>query len=110
MELLEYQTEDTKRPFGDWFDSLDAIAAVRINTALTRLAAGNLSNVEPVGAGVAECKIDWGPGYRIYFGKDGERIVILLTGGTKKRQSADIAKAKRFWDDYKRRKRLSRAP
>ena len=65
----------------------------------------NFSNVKGVGAGVFEYRIDFGPGYRIYFGKDGDRLVILLAGGTKKRQNADITAAKVYWQDYKRRKR-----
>ena len=73
-------------------------------TALERLADGNLSSVKPVGAGVLEYKIDFGPGYRIYFGRDGDRLVILLAGGTKKRQQEDILKAKANWEDYRRRK------
>jgi putative addiction module killer protein len=68
-------------------------------------AKGNLSNVESVGEGVSDYKIDWGPGYLIYFGKDGESLVILVGGGTKKRQSADIASAKEKWIEYKRRKK-----
>ncbi len=71
---------------------------------LTRLSHGNFSNVEGVGAGVFELKIDCGPGYRIYFGKDGERIVILLGGSTKKRQSVAIEDAQAAWIDFKRRK------
>ena len=66
---------------------------------------GNFSNVKGVGAGVYDYRIDFGPGYRIYFGKDGDRLVILLAGRTKKRQDADIAAAKGHWRDYKRRKR-----
>ena len=66
---------------------------------------GNFSNVKGVGAGVYEYRIDFGPGYRVYFGKDGDYLVILLAGGTKKRQHADIAAAKEYWRDYKRRKR-----
>ena len=66
---------------------------------------GNFSNVRSLGAGVYENKIDFGPGYRIYFGKDGELLVILLGGGTKKRQRKDIASAQVLWADYKRRKK-----
>ena len=73
-------------------------------TALTRLAQGNVSNVKGVGSGVFECRIDFGPGYRVYFGKDGERIVIILAGGTKKRQQQDIKAAAANWQDYKQRK------
>jgi len=67
--------------------------------------AGYTSNVKGVGAGVYEYRIDFGPGYRIYFGNDGDWLVILLAGGTKKRQDADISAAKGHWSDYKRRKR-----
>jgi putative addiction module killer protein len=66
---------------------------------------GNLSNVKGVGGGVFEYKIDFGPGYRIYFGKDGDRLVILVGGGSKKRQAKDIAEAHERWLDYKRRKK-----
>jgi putative addiction module killer protein len=66
---------------------------------------GNFSNVKSVGEGVLEYKIDFGPGYRIYFGRDGDKIVILLTGGTKKRQQRDVDTAKDYWRDYKQSKR-----
>lgn len=69
-----------------------------------RLELGNFSNVKGVGGGVFEYRVDFGPGYRIYFGKDGESIVILLGGGTKKRQDRDIASAHERWADYKKRK------
>lgn len=72
--------------------------------ALARLEQENFSNVKGVGSGVFEYKIDFGPGYRIYFGKDGDRIVILLGGGTKKRQRHDIRTAQECWAAYKRRK------
>ena len=80
------------------------VAAARVTTSLTRLGTGNWSNVKGVGAGVFEVKIDFGPGYRVYFGKDGETIVILLGGGTKKRQSRDIEAAQDHWKRYKKRK------
>jgi putative addiction module killer protein len=69
---------------------------------------GNLSNSKGIGEGVFECRIDFGPGYRIYFGKDGDALVILLGGGTKKRQQKDIVNAKILWKEYKRRKRQER--
>jgi len=75
-----------------------------VTTALLRIELGNLSNVKGVGAGVFEYRIDFGPGYRVYFGKDGETVVILLGGGTKKRQDRDIATAKERWKDYKERR------
>lgn len=69
-------------PYQDWFDRLDVQAAAKVTVAVTRIELGNLSNVKGVGSGVQEYRLDYGPGYRIYFGKDGERLVILLGGGT----------------------------
>ncbi|MBM3763346.1 MAG: type II toxin-antitoxin system RelE/ParE family toxin [Acidobacteria bacterium] len=106
-ELLSYVDESDKNPFSTWFESLDAAAAARVTVALTRLEQGNISNVKGVGSGVLEYKIDFGSGYRIYFGYDGRELVILLGGGTKKQQSDDIATAKERWADYKRRKKKS---
>jgi putative addiction module killer protein len=74
--------------------------------ALYRLAEGNFSNVKAVGQGVSEYKLDFGPGYCIYFGQDGEKLVVLLAGGTKKRQSRDVENAQTRWRDYRRRKRI----
>lgn len=105
MRILEYLTEEGKNPFEAWFDRLNAQAAAKVATALVRLRRGNTSNVKSLGGGVQEYKIDWGPGYRIYFGYDGQTLVILVGGGTKKRQSQDIAAAKERWADYKRRKK-----
>jgi putative addiction module killer protein len=76
-----------------------------VTIALTRMEQGNFSNAKGVGTGVYECRIDFGPGYRIYFGKDGDRLVILIGGGTKKRQQKDIAAAQECWAAYKRRKK-----
>ena len=76
-----------------------------MTTAVTRISQGNISNVKGVGARVYEYALDFGPGYRIYFGKDGERIVILFGGGTKKRQQKDINDAIVRWQDYKKRKK-----
>lgn len=104
MTVLEYLDRTASSPFAAWFASLDAIAAVKITTAIRRLEQGNFSSVKGVGAGVFEFRIDFGPGYRVYFGKDGEALVILLGGGTKKRQDRDIATAHERWLDYKNRK------
>jgi putative addiction module killer protein len=104
-ELQEYLNEDGDSPFGAWFDELDARAAARIAARLARMEQGNFSNVAGVGKGVFEAKIEFGPGYRVYFGKDGEEIVILLGGGEKKRQQQDIEAAQKRWTDYKRRKK-----
>jgi len=105
IDLVIYVTDDGKAPFGDWFDDLDTAAALKVRTALARIETGNLGDVKPVGQGVSERRIPLGPGYRVYFGQDGDKLVILLCGGTKKRQSKDIAQAKAFWDDYQARKK-----
>ncbi len=105
VSVQEYLEEGGKSPFARWFVELDAVAASKVASALYRLEQGNFSRVEGVGSGVYECKINFGPGYRVYFGKDGDRLVILLGGGSKKRQSADIAAAQACWQDYKKRKR-----
>lgn len=105
IDVKEYVDQNGKNPFGKWFAGLNAQAAAKITAVLEKIARGNLSNVEGVGSGVYEYKLDWGPGYRVYFGKDGDRFVILVGGGTKKRQSADIEAAQTCWADYKQRKK-----
>ena len=106
MQILQYLDPTGHNPFADWFDALDPQAAAKVTIAMARLEQGNLSNAKSVGGGVLEYRIDFGPGYRIYFGRDGETIIILLGGGTKKRQQDDISAAHARWNDYKlRRKR-----
>jgi len=97
LELREYVDRDGRSPFGRWFSRLNSPAAAKITTALIRLGEGNLSRVKSVGSGVLEYRIDFGPGYRVYFGRDGNRLVILLAGGTKKNQPDDIGAAQRNW-------------
>ena len=105
IELRGYIDEKGNRRFANWQDALDPIAAAKVTIALTRMELGNFSRTKGVGAGVYEYKIDFGPGYRIYFGRDGNTLVILIGGGTKKRQSQDIEAAQSCWADYKRRKK-----
>jgi putative addiction module killer protein len=104
-EIVYYGRPDGGCPFAGWFSSLNAKAAARVTTVIERMADGNMGDVKPVGDGVSERRIDYGPGYRIYFGRDGSEIVLLLTGGTKKRQQADIRQAKALWAEYKQRKK-----
>jgi putative addiction module killer protein len=105
MDLVEYLDEKGRSPFEIWFNKINAQAAAKVTTALVRLEGGNTSNVKSLGRGVHELKIDFGPGYRVYYGYDGPTIVILLAGGTKKRQDKDISMAKKRWADYKARKK-----
>jgi len=104
IRVVEYLDLQGKSPFARWFEDLNAEAAAKVTTALYRLAQGNFSNVKGVGGGVFEYRIDFGPGYRIYFGKDGDTVVILLGGSTKKRQQLAIAAAVDAWITCKRRK------
>lgn len=103
--IEEYVDASGTSPFGDWFDKLAPVAAAKVTVAITRIARGAVSNVKGVGEGVLEYRIDSGPGYRVYFGRDGDRLVILVGGGTKRWQDKDIEAAKRRWADYKARKK-----
>ena len=84
VEVLEYLDQNGYSPFADWFNGLDAQAAAKVSTAQTKLGLGNWSKVKGVGGGVYERVIDFGPGYRIYFGKDGDKVVILACGRSQK--------------------------
>lgn len=106
IQVLEYVREDGSIPFKAWFDDLDAQAAAKVATATLRLEMGNTSNVKWIGT-IGEYRIDWGSGYRLYLGRDGEALIILLAGGTKKRQQTDIERAKTLFAEYKMRKALA---
>jgi putative addiction module killer protein len=103
MKVVEYIRAGGSNPYRAWFDSLDVQAAAKIATARQRLEMGNTSSVKWIGV-IAECRIDWGPGYRVYLAKDGEALIILLGGGTKKRQQADIERSRALFAEYKARK------
>ncbi|HUY95541.1 MAG TPA: type II toxin-antitoxin system RelE/ParE family toxin [Terracidiphilus sp.] len=105
IDIRQYVDRQGRTPFLKWLDALSDEAQARVATALERLEHGNLSSIKSVGAGVQELRIDFGPGYRIYFGRDGERLVILVAGGSKKRQQADIKRAKDLWLEFRLRKR-----
>ena len=105
VDIRYYVDVGGDAPFAEWFAELEPVAGARIARAIARMEQGNFSNTKGVGEGVLEYKIDFGPGYRVYFGRDGDTIVILLTGGTKKRQQRDIDTAKAYWRDYKLSKR-----
>ena len=105
IKIVDYLDAQGRSPYAGWFNKLDASAAAKVVTALVRIAQGNFSNVKGIGTGVSEYRIDFGPGYRVYFGKDGDKLIILLGGGTKKRQQKDINTAQNLWREYKQRKR-----
>lgn len=104
MNLLRYQQADGKEPITTWLAGLrDVDAQVRVRMRLRRLEAGNFGDCHAVGDGVSELRIHTGPGYRVYFGRHGAATVLLLCGGDKSSQAADIANAKVHWADWKRR-------
>src|SRR5215467_2674607 len=100
-QIRYYVASGGQQPFAAWFAKLEAVARAKVTRAIVRLEQGNFSNVKSVGEGVYEYRIDFGPGYRIYFGQDGPTLVILLTGGTKKRQQRDIDTAHSYWQSHK---------
>lgn len=108
MIVQEYIREDGSCPFRSWFEDLDPQAAAKAATAILRLELGNLSNVKWIGGGLGEYRIDWGPGYRLYLARDGDELVILFVGGTKKRQQSDIERADQLLSEYKARKAATR--
>lgn len=104
IELRYYQTSLGKQPFTEWMQGLnDRQARTRIEARLARVAVGSLGDVEAVGEGVMELRIDWGPGYRVYFSRLGQVIILLLSGGDKRTQQKDIKRAKAYFEDYKAR-------
>lgn len=103
ISVREYIRENGTNPYKRWFDGLDAKAASKVATATMRLEMGNTSNIKWF-LGIGELRIFWGPGYRIYLARDGETLIILLGGGTKRKQQADINKARELFAEYKARK------
>lgn len=104
-KIGEYLDENGRSAVGEWFDRLDSQAALKVRRSIARMEAGNFGDSKSVGKGVIECRIDFGPGYRLYYGRDGDELVILLAGGTKKRQQKDIGTAQEHWAAYKARKK-----
>ena len=104
-EIREYVDLFGISRFGRWFSGLNSQAAAKVTTAIVRLSQGNFSNVKGVGQGVFEYRINFGPGYRVYFSKDGDDFILLLAGGSKKHQVRDVATAKDCWLEYKARKK-----
>lgn len=104
IELHRYQLEDESSPVTEWLHGLrDARARAQIEVRLRRVSAGNFGDSKPVGEGVSELRVDIGTGYRVYYGKHGQALIILLCGGDKGSQQADINRAKAYWSDWKRR-------
>lgn len=107
MEVQEYIREDGSSPYQKWFDGLGTQAAAKVTVAIARLELGNTSNIKWFD-GIGEYKINWGAGYRIYLAQEGKELIIIFGGGTKKKQQADINKAKQLYQEYKERKKKSK--
>ena len=104
LEVRHYITDAGTDPFAEWFDALrDRQAQARIQARIDRLERGLFGDAGACGDGVWELRIDWGPGYRVYYARSGERIILLLLGGDKRKQDADIKQAKEYWNDYQQR-------
>lgn len=104
-KTTQYEASDGRVPFDVWFSSLSAKAAAKVTSAIAQMELGNFGDHKSVGGGVWARRINFEKGYRIYYARDGDQIVLLLCGGTKARQQSDIDAAKRHWQDYKKRKR-----
>jgi putative addiction module killer protein len=103
-QIEEYVTSDARSPFSEWLDGLsDRKARARVRVRLDRLSLGNFGDCRSLGGGLHELRIDYGPGYRVYFGEIGDRVILLLTGGTKGSQRRDIDPATELWADFRRR-------
>ena len=101
IEIQEYVDGYGRNPFDQWIDNLDPAIVIRVRKVVNRMAKGHISGVKSVGGGVWEYRLHTGPGYRIYFGRQGDVLIILLGGGTKNRQHQDIKKAKKLWQEHK---------
>ena len=108
LTIREYLTANGKNPFREWLNSLTVAVRARIQARMLRFETGNLGDHKSVGSGVWEARVMFGPGYRIYFGKDGDTLIVLLGGSAKKNQADAIARAIGAWVTYKASKRLLR--
>ncbi len=107
MKIKEYIRKDNSNPYEKWFNTLNSQAAAKVTVAIAKIELGNTSNIKWFD-GIGEYRINWGPGYRIYLAQDGKELIILFGGGTKKKQSTDIKKAKVLHEEYKTRKKGKR--
>jgi putative addiction module killer protein len=101
-EIVLFRAHDGRVPFEEWLDDLaDKRAVARVLARLARVRQGNLGDCKPVGEGVSELRVDYGPGYRVYFGQKGQTLIVLLCGGDKRTQDRDIRLARQFWQEFK---------
>ena len=105
IRIIQYVARDGKDHFGEWLRGQPSLVRTRVQARLNRIRMGNFGDHTGLGQGVSELRIHSGPGYRVYYGRDGDDLVVLLAGGTKRRQAADIARAQSLWQEYKQEKR-----
>ena len=104
FEVLSYEDDQSDEPYAIWLTKLaDRQAKARVLVRVSRMAGGNFGDCKPVAEGVWELRIDWGPGYRVYYAQSGKRLILLLTGGDKRKQQVDIDAAVGYWNDWKRK-------
>jgi putative addiction module killer protein len=101
IDILYYKTDSGESPFINWLESLDNVTQARIEVRLDRVRLGNLGDWKPISDGICELRLSFGAGYRIYFGKIGAQVILLLVGGDKKTQKKDIQKAIAYWKTFK---------
>ena len=109
LTIREYLTASGKNPFREWLNARDVAVRARLQARVLRFETGNLGDHKSVGSGIWEARMMFGPGYRIYFGKDGDSIIVLLIAGDKGSQSRDVSLAQGFWRDYLEAKRHGKA-
>lgn len=104
IRVVEYQTQGGKNPYREWLVTLDTSVKQRIQARILRFETGNLGDAKALGEGIFEARFDFGPGYRLYFGREGNTLILLLCGGNKSSQVKDILRAREFWKIYKENK------
>ena len=105
IRVVQYVSRDGKNHFGEWLRGQTSRIRARVQSRIDRVMVGNFGDHRGLGQGVSELRIHTGPGYRVYYGRDGNDLVIVLAGGTKRRQAGDIARAQTLWREYKQEKR-----
>ena len=107
FDIQNYLSRAGDDPYAKWLASLaDRQARARVLVRIGRMASGNFGDVKPVGNGVWEARVDWGPGYRIYYAQAGKRLILLLIGGDKRKQQSDIDQAHEYWEDWQHRRKI----
>ncbi len=107
FDIQNYLSHAGADPYANWLASLaDRQARARVLVRIGRMASGNFGDVKPVGGGVWEARVDWGPGYRVYYAQAGKRLILLLIGGDKRKQQSDIEQAHAYWEDWQQRGKI----